>query len=228
MTPDSLLTPQKVFGVNPSTAVLSLTLRLDQIPESLRGMFLDTLKEGLGKIEGKAGESKAQKALRIALTKEVVALLDHVLKEGEELIADIDLDPKAKQLAVDLSLTAKPHSKLAEKIAKLGQRRTLFAGVLGEDAALNGLINLTVPGEVREALVGLVQESMDKALADLSDDGRKQRAAQLFNGLKPSLTGAERRCRLQLAQAQAKANCLPWLPASSCNKATTWPPHFWN
>src|SRR5437870_5669849 len=80
----SLDAPDKIFTVK-APGLLSLTLRLGQIPEGVRTMLLDGLKEGLGKAEDKPGETKAQKAFRVALTKEIQRIVENVLKDGDEL-----------------------------------------------------------------------------------------------------------------------------------------------
>jgi hypothetical protein len=154
-------------------------------------MFIEALKEGRDKIEAQAGGTKAQKALCVALSKETIGILESVFKEGEELNVQFDIEPKTKQMAVDLTLTPKAGSKLAANIAKLGRRQTLFAGVLEKDAAVNGLVNLGLPTDVRNALTDVLLESIDKALTDGMDKGKKQKIAMLFNALKPSLTAGD-------------------------------------
>jgi hypothetical protein len=190
LAPAGLMAPDKIFN-GPQKAALSLTLRLDQIPAGVRDMILDGIKDGLGKIEEKPGESKAQQAFRVALTKEVLRILERVLKDGDELNALIDIELKTKQLAVELTLAGKAQSKLADNIAKLGQRQTLFAGVLDKDAAMNGLVNLELPAELRGALGGLVEETAAKVLAEITDPSKKKQATQLLEALKPSLTAGE-------------------------------------
>jgi hypothetical protein len=186
---DGLLTPENIFGANPSSALVSVTVQLNQIPASVREMFIDVLDEALAKVDNKTSDSDAPKGLRTALTKEITRTLENVLKDGEELRADIDVEPKTKQLVVDLKLTAKAGSTLAQNIAGMGQRQTQFAGVLDKDAAMNGLVNLEVPLEMRGAVNGILQESLDKVLGDLVGPGKKQQAANLLSTLTPSLVG---------------------------------------
>jgi hypothetical protein len=184
----NLIEPQKIF-TGKSQAALSLTLRLDQIPADARGFFLDTLKDGLGKLDAKEGEtSKGPKALQAVLAKEMQRILESVFKDGEEVNADINIDAKTKQLAVDLTLRPKAKSKLAENIAKLGQRQTLFAGVLHKDAAMNALVNCDVPPELRGALGAVVEDMVKQVTSDLKDESKQKQAVQLLEAIKPSLT----------------------------------------
>ena len=93
-------------------------------------MFLEAFKEGVAKIDQQVRATKAQKALVRGTSKETIGILDSVLKEGEEITVQFDIEPKTKQMAVELTLTPRAETKLADNIARLGQRQTLFAGVL--------------------------------------------------------------------------------------------------
>jgi hypothetical protein len=183
----NLVDPQKIF-TGKSASAMSLTIRLDQVPAEVRSLFLDTFKEALGKGAGKDADNKAQKALNDALAKEGLRILENVFKDGEELNADVHIDAKAKQLSVDMTLRPKAGTKFAENIAKLAQRQTLFAGVLHKDAALNALINLDMPPDLREALGGVVQEMAKQVTNDLKDENKQKQAVLLLEAIKPSLT----------------------------------------
>ncbi|HYV35440.1 MAG TPA: hypothetical protein VE988_07040 [Gemmataceae bacterium] len=187
---DDLPKPEAIFNAKRQASV-SATIKLDQIPEVLRGQMLDGFKEGFNSGLDKKTESNAQKAFANAVLKEFTGMLDSVFKEGEELNVNIDIDPKTKKLAAELTLTAKPRSKLADTIAKLGQRKTLFAGIMDKDAAMNGLLNFDMPASLRDAVSGMLQEAVDKALADLRDDVKKKQTTELFDALKPSLTAED-------------------------------------
>jgi hypothetical protein len=183
----NLVEPQAIF-TGKSKAAMSLTLRLDQIPAETRSLLLDSFKEALGKFDDKGGDNKAQMALQGALAKEGQRILENVFKDGEELNADVDIDQKTKQLTVDVTLRPKAGSKFAENIAKLGQRPTLCAGVLHKDAALNALINLDMPPELRDAIGTVVQEMAKQVTNDIKDEIKQKQAVQLLAAIKPSLT----------------------------------------
>jgi hypothetical protein len=183
----NLVEPGKIFTGN-SKAAMSLTLHLDQIPAEVRGLLLDSFKEGLGKLDDKGGDNKAQNALQTALAKEGQRILENIFMEGKELNADVDIDQKTKQLVVDLTLQAKAGSKFADNISKLGQRQTLCAGVLHKDAAMNALLNLDLSPELRGAIGGVVQEMAKQVTSDIKDETKQKQAVQLLESIKPSLT----------------------------------------
>jgi hypothetical protein len=189
LAPAALVSPEKLFAAK-SKAAVSLTVHLDQVPADLRGVFLDTLKERFGAGLGKGG-AKGASAFHTALAKELQQFLDSVVKDGEELNADIDIDSKTKQLTADVNLRAKSGSKLAERISKMGQRKTLFAGIVHKDAAMNALLNLDLPPEVRNALGGIIDDALKQIAKDLKDDARQKQARELLDALKPSLASDE-------------------------------------
>jgi hypothetical protein len=186
LTKNNLVDPQRIF-TSKSQAALSLTLRLDQVPPEARSLLLDTFKDSLGKIDDKSGDNKAQKALQAALAKEGQRILENIFTDGEELNADVDINQKTKQLAVDMTLRPKAGSKWAEKLAKLGQRQTLCAGVLTKDAALNMLINLDMPPELQGAVGNVIQEMVKQVTSDIKDPTKQRQAVQLMEAIKPSL-----------------------------------------
>lgn len=186
----NLLAPNVVFPAKAGPAI-SLTVRLDQIPAGARDMFLEVIKDGLGKVEEKAGEGKGQKVLRDALAKEVQRVFTNVLTDGEELNAGIDIDPKTKQMVLDVRLSAKAKSTLAANVAKMGQRKTLFAGVLDPDAALNAALNFEVSADLSNAMASMLQEALGTVNEKLQDETKRKQAQRLIDAIKPSLTSGD-------------------------------------
>ena len=184
---NNLVDPQRIFTPK-SQAALSLTLRLDQVPAEARSLLLDTFKDGLGKIDDKSGDNKAQKALQAALAKEGQRILENVFTDGEELNADVDINQKTKQLAVDMTLRPKAGSKWADQLTKLGKRQTLCGGVLTKDAAMNMLVNLDMPPELQGAVGKIIQEMVKQVTSDIKDPTKQRQAVQLMEAIKPSLT----------------------------------------
>src|SRR5262249_36549565 len=78
-----------------------------------------------------------------------------------------------------------------KNIAKLGSRKTLFAGVLHKDAALNGLVNFELPAELRDALGGIVNDTIAQVTDTLKDETSRKQAVRLLEAIKPSLTSGD-------------------------------------
>jgi hypothetical protein len=146
LAPDALLTPDAVFGPKPSAAALSLTLRLNQIPEDLRGLLGATLKEAITKLPSGGSDGKGSAALPAVFRHEINRILDNVLTDGQELNVQLDIEPKTKQMVLDLVLDPKTGSKLARSIAKLGQEQRHFAFGSDGDETNDARLELTVEG----------------------------------------------------------------------------------
>ena len=188
LVPAGLLTPKAVFGAKPSTAAIAVTVRLNQIPESFRDLFLEGFKDGLGNIDEKAGENKIQKALATALAKYITGTVDSVFKDGEELEVLVDLDAKTKKMAVDVTLMPARNRNWRSKSPAWASARRCSGGCLTKAPALNGVINLKVPPEMGAALNDVLKELTDKAVADVADPAMQKQAGDLLEALKPSLT----------------------------------------
>jgi hypothetical protein len=190
LKPAALLAPASVF-TDTKPAAISLTLRLNQLPQGIRDLLLDGFKEGIGKSTPKDGDPKAPQAIGAGATKAMQHMVESILTDGDELDVAMDIDAKTKQLAIEATLKPKAGSKLASTISKMAERKTLFSGVLQKDAAANVLINLDAPPETRAALDGLFQDTLDKVMGQLDDVGHKNQAKQLIETLKPSLAGGD-------------------------------------
>jgi hypothetical protein len=192
ITKDALVTPKKLFPAK-QTAALSLTLRLDRLPDTARQLILQHLHEAVDKVLAAKdkGGSAAQAAFREELVKELSRLVTSVIRDGEKLFADVDVSAKTKALTIDLGLTAKPGTALAETITKLGQDKSLFAGLMRDNAAMNLLVRYSLPDKLRAALNGLIKEATTKALAETSDPAKRKQIGKLIAALGPTFKQGE-------------------------------------
>jgi hypothetical protein len=198
LKPANLVAPEKIF-TGKHKAAIALTLRIDQIPADARDAILKGIKEKFGGAgdplpdakKGAVDPQKLPKGFEDTVKKEIERIFTNVLTQGEELTVLVDIERKTKKLVVELSLSAKAESELAKDFKQLGQRTTLFAGVLHKDAAMNGLLSFEIPPGLRKAFDSLVKDAMAKVVADTKDDIKKKQAAKLLDALMPSLTSGE-------------------------------------
>jgi hypothetical protein len=188
----ALLEPGKVFLARQSAA-LTLTVRVDQIPDMAKQFLLEQLRGALGKaIDDKLpGESAAQQAFRSELTNEVLRQIGAALADGVELNAEVDLDAKSQQLRADVTLSAKPGSAFAATIDKLGKSKSLFGSLMRDDAAFNALVHYGLPEKLRGALGGVIAEAAGKALAQTTDPARQKQAKMLLDTLAPTFVAGD-------------------------------------
>jgi hypothetical protein len=188
----TLVEPSRLFS-DKQTAALSLTLRVDQVPDMAKQLILQHLNDELDKIlEAKdKGVSAAQNAFRVALVREIGRQLTAAIRDGTELNAELDIDPKTKALTADVTLGAKPGSTLATTIDKLGQAKSLFGGLLRDDAAMNALLSYSLPDKLRAALTGVINEAAKKALAETTDAARQAQVKRLMEALLPTFQSGD-------------------------------------
>jgi hypothetical protein len=190
--PGTLIAPAKLFSAK-QTAALSLRLRVDQVPDMAKQILLQHLNDGLDKVlEVKEKNSgPAQNAFREQLVKEIGRQLTSAIRDGLVLNADIDVDAKSSVFTADVRMTAKPGSLLATTIDKLGQGKSLFAGLLRDDAAMNLLVHHELPDKLRSALGGLISEAAKKSLAETSDEAKKKQILQVIAALEPTFKAGQ-------------------------------------
>jgi len=187
-----LIDPAEIFPANLSAA-LSVTIRFDQIPNDIKQMILGQLALRVKDAKDKKlpDETAIQQAFRASVLEDLSKRMAAVLKDGSALTFKVNLDRKANDMVVDLSLTAKSQTKLASDIAELGQSKSLFAGTLGADSAINMLVNVGLPAELRKALDPVIEEGMKLALEKEKDDVKRAQAEKFLKAMTPTLKSGE-------------------------------------
>jgi hypothetical protein len=189
---DKLIEPSQLFPAK-LTSMLSLHVRIDQMPDDVRQALLKEIEKGLGALDAtkdkKAGD--AQQLFQAALIKELTKLLESAVRDGTELTADVDISTQTKELTADVALKAKPGSYLAKRTEELGKSRSLFTAMLSGDDALNGVVHLTLPDDLRIALNAVIEAGAKKVVSDLKDDAKRKQAERLLGALAGSFKSGE-------------------------------------
>lgn len=190
--PKNLAEPRTVFAKE-LRGFLSVSLRLEQIPDAVKQMILQGVAEKLDAALEKKGdnETKAQHTFRVALIREVGKQLTAAVRDGKDLDFEVDVDKRAEVLRVDVQLTGQPNSELAGTISRIGEAKSLFGGLMHKDAALNVLLNVSLPEKLREALNLVIDEGGKKAVEETKEEGKKIQVAKLLEALMPSLKSGE-------------------------------------
>jgi hypothetical protein len=187
-----LLDPATVLPENLSAA-FSVTVRFDRIPDEIKQIALSQLKNKMADEEGKKlpDETEAQRKLRLELLKEFSRRFTQLVRDGQALTFRFDVDRKANELVVDLNLTGKSGSKLAADIAELGQTKSLFAGSIGGDSAINLLVRASLPTDVQKALGPVIDEGIRQGLEKDKDEARRENARKFLAVLAPTLKSGD-------------------------------------
>ena len=188
----NLLDPAKVLA-GKATSAFTLTIQLDQVPASAKQLTTSMAEQVLQEAQDQKipGESPAQKAFRVAAINTVTRLIASVLRDGKELMTEVDLDQKSGDLSATFSLSGTSGSELAAGIEAIAKYPSLFAGLVKTNAAFAGLGHLKLPEPLVKALGDVVDEARAMALAGIADGGNKQQAEALFNVLSPTLKSGD-------------------------------------
>lgn len=182
--------PVQVLGKDGPT--FAATVNLDRLPEAARQIAIAQIEQGLHDLSGKKipGETPGQQAIRTAATKEFAKAAVGVLKDGGAVSLTMDLSAKSKELSASISLAGKDGTELARTIQNLGQEKSLFGGLRG-GTAFRGLTHVILPEELKKGFGKVLDEGAAKAVADISDPGKRQQAQQLLDVLLPTLKAGE-------------------------------------
>src|SRR5205807_4979064 len=110
--------PKTVFGAVKDTLV-SVSVRLDQIPEGVKGVMLDQLDMKLAEAieKNEPNETKAQKEFRVKVQQALGDEVKALVRDGGAVEAAFDINVKTKKVTLEASLKGKPGTKLARQIA---------------------------------------------------------------------------------------------------------------
>jgi hypothetical protein len=183
----TLPSPKAVFGAVKDT-LISASIRLDQIPDGIKGVVLDQLDmklaEAVEKHEPK--ETPAQKEFRVQVQQELGEEIKALVRDGAAVDVAFDINVKTKKVTLEASLKGKPGTKLSRQIAGLAEQKSLFSG-LSADAAMSGLLYLALPEKLRESMGKLVDEEFAKGLKKETDEHKRRLAEKFLKAISPAL-----------------------------------------
>ncbi len=189
---DKMLDPAKVLAAaQPRT--LSVTMRLDQIPDGLRQIALSVIDSRMAEEQDKKqpGETPAQANFRKEVLKDLGQQVASLINDGGELNAFVDVDPSHNQLLTELSLSGQANSKLATKIADLGKAQSLFAAWPTGKDALGLLLHAWLPENLRKALAPVVDEGLQKIVQNQTNEVQRGLAERFIKALDPTFKAGE-------------------------------------
>jgi hypothetical protein len=184
----NLLDPAKVLAGQP-TAAFSLTIQLNQVPDTAKFLAASMAESVMQEVEKKdvPGETKAQRAFRAAALKECSKIIAAVLKDGGELNVAVDINKNSGDLAAHFSLAGMAGSEMAASIDALSKSPSMFGGLMKKDVVNSALGRIKLSDPLVKALGDLYDEFRGTALAHINDAAVKQQAGAFFAALAPTL-----------------------------------------
>jgi WD40 repeat protein/Leucine-rich repeat (LRR) protein len=178
---DQLLEPERVTAGPIEKGLLVASLRIDQLPETLKKETLAAMKQSLA--ENQKQSPKQTDALTKLLGEELLQFGRKLVEQGRE--AEFRLDD---QWELDCRFTPQPKSPLAADVAALGQAKSRFAGLGNQDAFFTLTITLPASTEISKAL-SLAFEDLGKEQIDKEKDtDQRKNLTQFFEVLRTALT----------------------------------------
>lgn len=195
-----LVGPAAFFGKDDG-AVLSVTARLDRVPPDLKALVLGQmehqLQEGLKKDGG--DKPAAQKKLEAILADAFAGGAKMLVEDGKELSVKLFADPKADDLSVEVTLTAKDGSALAQTFAGLAGKTSRPAGVVAvEDPAARMTFKGALPDDLKKRLDPVIDKLVEEAV-NQAKDGDQAAARKAFDALLPTLKAGQADSAVTLA-----------------------------
>lgn len=185
---NKLLDPTQVLPAS-ETSMMSATFNIDRIDGELKNIALSQLdlKIDEAKKRKPAGQTDAQHQVQVKVLDEIGRQIATVVNDGSQMRLQLDVDRTAGVLSSEFRLAGKPKSKLAAHIAELGQGKSLAAGIVGGDAAIQLIEHVVLPAEVRAVLKPAIDEIFKAALDKEKDEKKRAVAEQFLNALRPTL-----------------------------------------
>jgi hypothetical protein len=192
LDPKNLIDPAKVFPREQKEA-LSASVRLDQVPDTVKRIATLQLENELAKARDKKqrGETEKQREFRMEALKQIAEDFKLVLDDGAELSLEFNISKNTGALGVNARLSGKSNSKLAKKISDLGKSTSLFAGLAGPNTAVQMLLHFVPAEAIRKGFAEVIEEGKTKALAGIQDEGKRKDAERLIKALTPTLESAD-------------------------------------
>lgn len=178
------LSLEKLAAKNPAS-VASATIRLDHVPDMLKQMALSQfeVQTADAKERKPAHETPAQSKLRLAVIDFAANRIKGLVRDGQALDLELTVDRKTQDLGFEANLTGKPGTALAKDISDLAERTSLFASSLAP--AANVAVNLSIPKDLRESLVGAIKEGFEQGIQHEKDEHKREVAKKAIEVLLP-------------------------------------------
>ncbi len=155
---------------------------IENIPEQYKQLALSQIQAGLEQGLNNSDDPNAR-----VMAEAQVKQLTQLIEEAAELTLGWGVDRERRQTYLDVSMTARPGTKMAEQMAASRNTTTQFAGFLAKDAAISLNMAGAIPPEDIPQTIATLENVEKSALReidqdeDLPDDAARTAAKQLVN-----------------------------------------------
>jgi len=129
--------PGKLLGPLNEQYDFAVQVNVDALPDSLRQQFIAEMKrESANELERKPHEDDVEFQLRTRIIKSIIRAVETITGDTEQVTLGYTLDGDAERAFIEVAVSAKPNTKMAEQFAALADSRTRYSGFILPDAAL--------------------------------------------------------------------------------------------
>ncbi len=202
---DKLLAPSVVLGGG-GNDLFAVTVDVAQIPDNIKELALGTIENRLADIKEQEmpQHTEAQKKFRDGAVDELGTHIKTLFKHGGETTFRLNLDRKAGDFSLALSVAGKPDSPLAQSIRDLGKVKSLTAALSQPNSTVKGELNVRLSEKLRKLMEPALQDAEKQALSHAKNDGDRQVVNAILNGVMPTLKAAELDTTFNLQGPNAK------------------------
>jgi hypothetical protein len=192
IAPNKLLPPEKVLGTGP-VGVVSASVNIADIPNELRTTAIEQMRTQLeaAKQQREPNETDIQHKFKGQMIDAVGAQIASVLKDGDHVTLSVNVDRKAGDIALNLTLAGKENTKLAGSILELAKAKSVVAGIIGKDSTMSAIIYAALPEDLRKGLAPVLDEAIQKGLEEEKDKAKRALAEKFARAIEPTLKAAE-------------------------------------
>ncbi|MDY0167506.1 MAG: hypothetical protein RBS80_13245 [Thermoguttaceae bacterium] len=161
--------PTKLLGPLAGKYDLGLMAHVANLPEGVRQMIVAQI--GMGAAMGMQqtpDESDEQYAFRRAMTERSIQQLTTMMEELDRFLLGISIDAEAGAGTLEVAVSAKQETKLAEQFALLKETKTNFAGFDQPEAAISAMWSSKLTEEDVEQLKTLLDGVQSAAAEELT------------------------------------------------------------
>lgn len=182
--------PEDVYVKGDS--VVSLSLRIDRIPEALKQFALASIETALTAAKQQKIPAELEKLdpVKEKAVDSVAGGIKSLLNDGKEITLKLDVDAKKDEIALALELTGKDGSELAKDLADFKSRKSVaLGGTAMKNAALLLSLNASMPTSVKKVFGPAVDDLIKHGL-DMAGDF-KEHLEPLVKALVPTLKAGD-------------------------------------
>jgi hypothetical protein len=182
--------PRESLGTLPADYDVALRVNIQNIPQSLREMALNTLRDSVRQgLQQNEEEADEDFALRERMVQAQLDQMNVLAREMDQITVGWKTDTDARHTYLDVTLTATGGSKTAQQMALMQDSQTDFAGFLERDAAITMNSSSKIPPDQIDQTVALLDNLRQAARQEIEDDEKlkspedRQAARDLLDGV---------------------------------------------